>query len=104
MYSIAMSTAPSREAAVALARALVDQRLAACVNILPCTSVYRWEGEVQQEDEHLMVIKTRRTYMDDIRDLLDGEHPYDLPELVSIEVEDGSAPYLKWMRDMTRVR
>lgn len=104
MYSIAMSTAPSREVATSLARALVDQRLAACVNVIPCTSVYRWEGEVQQEEEHLMVIKTRRTYIDDIRDLLEREHPYDLPELVSVEVEDGSAPYLKWMRDATQLR
>ncbi len=84
-----------------LARTMVDRRLAACVNVLPCTSVYRWEGAVQQEEEHLMVIKTRRTYIDDIRDLLENEHPYDLPELVSMEVEDGSADYLKWLRDET---
>jgi periplasmic divalent cation tolerance protein len=96
-----MSTAPSREVAQVLAKALVDQRLAACVNILPCTSVYRWEGELQEDDEHLMVIKTRRTYIDDIRDLLDKQHPYHLPELVSLEVEDGSASYLRWIRDET---
>ncbi len=101
MYSIALTTAPSREVAMTLARTMVDRRLAACVNVLPCTSVYRWEGAVQQEEEHLMVIKTRRTYIDDIRDLLENEHPYDLPELVSMEVEDGSADYLKWLRDET---
>ena len=84
-----------------LARALVDRRLAACVNVLPCTSVYRWEGEVNEDEEHLMVIKTRRTYIDDIRDLLETEHPYDLPELVSMEVEDGSAAYLNWIKDET---
>ncbi|NIP36292.1 MAG: divalent cation tolerance protein CutA, partial [Thermoplasmata archaeon] len=88
MYSIAMSTAPSREVAMALAKALVDRRLAACVNVVPCSSVYRWEGEVQEEEEFLMIIKTRRTYIDDIRDLLEKEHPYDLPELVAMEVED----------------
>jgi periplasmic divalent cation tolerance protein len=101
MYSIVLSTAPSREVAQTLARALVDNRLAACVNVLPCTSVYRWEGEVQEDEEQLMVIKTRRTYIDDIRDLLDKEHPYQLPELVSLEVEDGSASYLRWIRDVT---
>lgn len=103
MYSIAMSTAPSREVAGALARALVDRRLAACVNVVPCSSVYRWEGEVQEDEEFLMVIKTRRTYIDDIRDLLEKEHPYDLPELVSMEVEDGSAGYLNWIRDETEI-
>jgi periplasmic divalent cation tolerance protein len=103
MYSIVTSTAPSREVAMALAGALVNGRLAACVNVLPCTSVYRWEGEVKQDDEHLMVIKTRRTYIDDINDLFAREHPYDLPELISMEVEDGSAGYLKWMRDETEI-
>jgi periplasmic divalent cation tolerance protein len=101
MYSIALTTAPSREVATTLARALVEARLAACVNILPCASVFRWEGKVHEEDEHLLVIKTRRTYIDDIRDLLEREHPYDLPELVSMEVEDGSADYLNWMREET---
>ena len=84
-----------------LARELVEARLAACVNILPATSVYRWEGEVQEDEEHLLVIKTRRTYIDDIRDLFDEKHPYDLPELISMEVEDGSAAYLNWIRDET---
>ncbi len=88
---------------MALARALVDRRLAACVNVVPCSSVYRWEGKVQEDEEFLMVIKTRRTYVDDIRDLLEKEHPYDLPELVSMEVEDGSAGYLRWMREETEI-
>jgi len=103
MYSVVMSTAPSQEVALALARALVERRLAACVNVLPCTSVYRWEGEVKEDGEALMVIKTRRTYVDDIRDLFASEHPYDLPELISLELEDGSAEYLNWIRDETEL-
>jgi len=103
MYSIVMSTAPSNEVALALAKALIDGHLAACVNVLPCTSVYRWEGEVKQDDEHLMIIKTRRTYIDDIRDLFAELHPYDLPELISMEMEDGSAEYLKWLGIETEI-
>jgi periplasmic divalent cation tolerance protein len=101
MYSIVLATVPSREVGLMLARELVEARLAACVNILPATSVYRWEGEVREDDEHMLVIKTRRTYIDDIRDLFDERHPYDLPELISMEVEDGSAEYLNWIRDET---
>ena len=101
MYSIVLATVPSKEVGTMLARELVEARLAACVNILPATSVYRWEGEVQEDEEHLLVIKTRRTYIDDIRDLFDEKHPYDLPELISMEVEDGSAAYLNWIRDET---
>lgn len=98
MYSVVLTTAPSRKTALELARALVERRLAACVNVLPATSVYRWEGEVKEEEEHLMVLKTRRTNVDDIHDLLDELHPYEVPELVSLEVEDGSAAYLNWLR------
>ena len=101
MYSVVLSTAPSREVAVRLAKVMVERRIAACVNILPCTSVYRWDGEVKEDKEHLMVIKTRRTYIDDLRDLMASEHPYDLPELVSLEVEDGSAEYLNWLKEET---
>lgn len=101
MYSVVLATAPSQEVALELARALVDARLAACVNVLPATSVYRWEGKVHEEAEHVLVIKTRRTYIDDIRDLFSDRHPYDLPEVISLEVEDGSAEYLKWLRDET---
>ena len=101
MYSIVLATAPSREVALDLARALVDRRVAACVNVLPVTSVYRWEGKVHEDDEHMMVIKTRRTHVDDIRDLFDERHPYDVPELVALEVEDGSADYLNWLRSET---
>jgi periplasmic divalent cation tolerance protein len=101
MYSVVLATAPSKEVALEISRALVDRRLAACVNVSPATSVYRWEGEVRTEDEHLMLIKTRRTYVDDILDLFKEVHPHDVPELIALEVEDGSAEYLKWVRDET---
>jgi periplasmic divalent cation tolerance protein len=101
MYSIVLATAPSNDVALSLARVLVDRKVAACVNVLPATSVYRWEGEVHEEDEHMMVIKTRRTHVDDIRDVFDEEHPYDLPELIALEVEDGSAAYLRWLGEET---
>ncbi len=101
MYSIVLATVPSKEVGVQLARELVDRKMAACVNILPATSVYRWEGKVREDEEHLMVIKTRRTFVDDIRDLFDEQHPYDLPEVIALEVEDGSADYLNWIKGET---
>lgn len=103
MYSIVLATVPTKDVGVQLARELVDRRLAACVNILPATSVYRWEGEVKEDEEHLLVIKTRRTFVDDIRDLFDELHPYDLPEVIALEIEDGSADYLNWIRDETEM-
>ncbi len=101
MYSVVLTTVASREDAARLARALVERRLAACVNVLPATSFYRWEGGVREEGEHVLVVKTRRALVDDIRELFEEAHPYELPELLALEVEDGSADYLNWLRAMT---
>jgi periplasmic divalent cation tolerance protein len=101
MYSVVLTTTPSREVAMELARGLVEGRSAACVNVLPVTSVYRWKGEVQEYEEHLLVIKTRRTLVDDIMDRLRESHPYEVPELIALEVLDGSPDYLRWIRDET---
>ncbi len=101
MYSVVLTTTPSREVALELARDLVEGRAAACVNVLPVSSVYRWEGDVQEDEEHLLVIKTRRTLVDDIMDKLRESHPYDVPELIALEVLDGSPDYLRWIRAET---
>ncbi len=98
MYSVVLTTVSSKEDAVRLARILVERRLAACVNVLPATSVYRWQGEMHEDAEHVLVVKTRRTLVDDIKELFEQHHPYELPELVALEVEDGSSAYLNWLR------
>jgi periplasmic divalent cation tolerance protein len=101
MYSVVLTTVATRDDATRLARALVERRLAACVNVLPATSLYRWEGEVREEGEHVLVIKTRRALVDDIREAFEEAHPYEVPELLALEVEDGSADYLNWLRAAT---
>jgi periplasmic divalent cation tolerance protein len=102
MYSVVLTTVTSRDDALRLARILVERRLAACVNVIPATSVYRWEGELHEDAEHVLVVKTRRTHVDDIKELFEQHHPYELPELVALEVEDGSAAYLNWVREGTQ--
>lgn len=101
MYSVVLTTVATKEDATRLARALIERRLAACVNVLPATSLYRWRGEVREEGEHMLVIKTRRALVDDIREMFEEAHPYEVPELVALEVEDGSAAYLNWLRTET---
>ncbi len=101
MYSVLLTTVTTREDATRLARALVERRLAACVNVMPATSIYRWKGEVREEGEHVLVIKTRRALVDDIKEMFEEAHPYEVPELVALEVEDGSAAYLNWLRAET---
>lgn len=95
---VILVAAPDEPVATGLARALVEERLAACVNIVPgVTSIYRWEGSVQQEGEVLLVIKARGEDLGPIAVRVSELHPYDLPEVVAIEVVGGSGPYLDWI-------
>ena len=97
---VALSTVGSAEDAARIARALVERRLAACVNVVPgVTSYYRWKGEVVSDGEWLLVVKTTADVFDALRDALVELHPYDLPEVVALGIEGGHAPYLDWIGD-----
>jgi periplasmic divalent cation tolerance protein len=95
-------TAP-REAAAGLGRHLVEQQLAACVNVLPAlASIYRWEGAVCEEEESLLVIKTSVEACDALVRELVAAHPYDVPEVIAVPVVTGHEPYLEWVRQSSR--
>ncbi|HET6342594.1 MAG TPA: divalent-cation tolerance protein CutA [Gemmatimonadota bacterium] len=99
---VALTTCPDEGTARRIASALVEERLAACVNIVPdMTSVYRWEGVVETASECLLLVKTRRERLEALRRRLEELHPYDLPELVALPVEGGSSAYLKWVVEET---
>ncbi|MGH8453832.1 MAG: divalent-cation tolerance protein CutA [Nevskiales bacterium] len=95
-------TCPDTDVAQCIARALVEQRLAACVNIVPgLRSVYRWKGEVQDDAECLLLIKTRESHIVAVTESIRRLHPYELPEVIAVPVIAGLAPYLDWIRDST---
>jgi periplasmic divalent cation tolerance protein len=96
---VVLVTAPSPEVAAELARALVEARLAACGNVVPgLRSIYRWEGKVQDDAEALLVLKTTRDRLEALRDEVLRRHPYQVPEVLALPVEAGSAAYLDWVR------
>lgn len=96
--AIVLTTLGADADAAALARTLVEERLAACVNILPpMTSVYRWQGDVSQEDEEQMVIKTTADRLADLEMRLRQLHPYELPEFLVISADASSEAYLRWI-------
>jgi periplasmic divalent cation tolerance protein len=100
---VVLVTAPTAEKAAEIARALVEERLAACGNVVPgLRSIYRWEGKVQDEAEALLVLKTARDRFDALRARVLALHPYDVPEVIALPVEAGSAPYLAWIVGETR--
>lgn len=99
---IVLSTAGSEEEARKIARHLVEQRLAACVNIVPqLESIYRWQGKVESAREWLLLIKTTSKQFEEVRDAIRELHSYDLPECIAVAIEDGSPEYLRWLGDPT---
>ena len=97
---IVLTTAGSQTEARKLARALVQRKLAACVNIVPgVESIYRWQGQIESSQEWLLVVKASETKVKAAGDLIRKMHSYDLPECLVLEIESGSKEYLKWMDD-----
>jgi periplasmic divalent cation tolerance protein len=95
---LVLTTAGSEQEARKIARALVEHRLAACVNIVPqVQSVYRWKETVEEAVEWLLVIKTTAATMARVRDAIAELHSYQLPECICVGIEDGSAEYLNWI-------
>lgn len=97
---LVLTTCGSLEEARRIAHDLVEQRLAACVNIIPqIESVYRWKDEIESATEYLLVIKTTAVAFERLRDALHELHSYELPECAQIAIEDGSAAYLNWIAE-----
>jgi periplasmic divalent cation tolerance protein len=98
---IILTTAGKEDAAV-IARVLVEEHRAACVNIAGVTSFYRWEGEFCEDQEQLLIIKTTRDRADAVMGRIREIHPYELPEMIMLQVAGGYPPYLQWIRDEVR--
>jgi periplasmic divalent cation tolerance protein len=100
---VVFCTVPDRETAERLATGLVEERLAACVKVIPeVRSFYRWEGKIEVGSEIQMLIKTRRLHFDAIEDWIAEYHPYEVPELVALLASDVGEPYAKWAAEETR--
>ena len=98
-YSVVMTTISSEEEARRLARTLVESRLAACVSIIPdVSSVYNWKGELQEDREWMLLIKTRSDLTSEIQSHFGKHHPYEVPEFVVLPITEGSTAYLQWMQ------
>ncbi len=97
-YQIILCTCPDKESAENIARQLINDKIAACINILPgITSIYTWQGNIETDQEHLLLIKTRKDRFQTVEKSIQTCHPYEIPEIIAIPVENGLAEYLQWI-------
>ncbi len=100
--SVVFVTVGKREEASQIGRALVDERLVACANIIPgVLSIYRWKGEVCNDEECLMVMKTKTSLIPMLKDRIVALHSYEVPEIISFQIDQGLPQYLDWVRENT---
>jgi periplasmic divalent cation tolerance protein len=101
-HVVVLVTAPSADVAAALGRAIVEEELAACVNVVPgLRSIYRWQGKICDDAEVLCVFKTRTALVERLRERVVALHPYEVAEVIALPIVAGSAAYLRWVDDST---
>jgi periplasmic divalent cation tolerance protein len=101
-FLLILTNLPDETSAQKLARILVDQRLAACVNILPkCTSVYRWRDKIETGHEIPLLIKTTQKRYKSVEQAIQSQHPYELPEIIAVPLDRGLSAYLQWVTHET---
>lgn len=98
---VIFSTVPTDRSAV-MAQSLLGNNLVACVNITPVRSLYRWKGKCCDDEEHLLIIKTRRDLAEEVIRAIRAEHPYEVPEIIALPVIAGYAPYIAWVYGETK--
>jgi periplasmic divalent cation tolerance protein len=100
---LVFTTLPSPDKAAEIARALVEERLAACGNVFPAVrSIYKWQGKVQDENEVMLLLKTREEQLERLKLRILELHPYEVPEVLAIPVESGYRAYLEWIASATK--
>ena len=100
---VVLVTCGSEEEATKIANSLVEEGLAACVNIIsPVLSIYRWEVKIWDEKEWLLIMKTQKERFEDLEKKVKSLHSYSVPEVIALPIVEGSAPYLKWLEETTK--
>ena len=100
-HSLVYVTTSDRKESKRIAESLVGERLAACANIFPVESVYRWKEKIVEEEEDAMIIKTRAELVDKVIERIRGLHSYEVPDIISLRIEKGHARFLKWIDEST---
>lgn len=101
-YSLVFVTVGNETEAKAIARKLVEGALAACVGMIPQKSIYSWKGEIVEDAEMLLIIKTRNDMFSQLREAVLSTHSYEVPEIIRIDIQEGYKPYLEWIEETVK--
>ena len=101
-YAVLLITTPTRQEAENLTKRLLQQKLAACVNLLPVASHYRWKGKIEEAEEILMLVKTQRRLINQIVKLVERHHSYEVPEVIALPLIEGNPKYLQWIAESVK--
>ena len=103
-YLLVQTSCPDNDSAIKLARRIIENKVAACVNVLPeVTSIYEWKGEVKQDSEILLLIKTSKSRYLDLQAIICDLHPYELPEVIAVPISEGLPDFLSWINDSVAI-
>jgi periplasmic divalent cation tolerance protein len=102
IYAIVMTTVSSKEDADKIARTLLAQRLAACIQVSQIQSYYTWQGSLNIDDEHMLVIKCKQADFNEIQDCIRANHRYEIPEIIQLPITAGLPDYLNWIGEVTK--
>ncbi len=101
-YSVIITTCGTRESAEKIAGALLDQKLAACIQIFDVTSLYTWKGQVNKDNESLLLIKAKAELYNEIEECIRQNHTYEVPEIVQLPIVNGFSSYLQWISEVSK--
>ncbi len=100
MYQVILVTFPNKDEAITIAKVLIEEKLAACINILPAMlSVYKWEDKLKVDDEVQMIIKTKAEIFESLNDRITQLHSYEFPEVIALDINQGNSDYLNWIKE-----
>lgn len=102
-YILIFSNTNDIKNAEIIANTLVEEKLAACINIIPkIISIYSWQNNIEKDEEYLLIIKTKQSLFEQVKEKIKILHPYEVPEIISIEIKDGNSNYLEWIKNNTK--
>ncbi len=102
MYIIVFCTVPGKEKTYEISKKIIENKLGACINFFKVNSIFEWKGKIEEEEEFLLIIKTKEEKFEELENFIRKTHPYEVPEIIYFKIEKGNKNYLKWINEVLK--